>query len=311
MHAMVVELDLTEERQAQLAGALEGQQRRFAAIRYGTQFRAGIARVVLNPDAPLAMCNYASSLIGSPEAAAGTLASLPGVWEEAGLHQVFVLDSPASLPELGVVAEEAEYDAVEELSVMLLVDARRLMEGEPGALTRPLPEALEDDVAAVLADAYGYPRRVEDALAGLYGQRLDDPRVLAVGAEVEGRLVGVATAFVEDRMAMVADVGVMTDHRGAGSVARWPARSSRSASPPAQRWCGSRPRPVGGSSASGPVSGSRRRTTRSPTTAGSRKITAPVASRAVLVHDRVRVLTRDPMPSPHTSGPWRTLWRTP
>jgi len=214
MHAMVVELDLTEERQAQLAGALEGQQRRFAAIRYGTQFRAGIARVVLNPDAPLAMCNYASSLIGSPEAAAGTLASLPGVWEEAGLHQVFVLDSPASLPELGVVAEEAEYDAVEELSVMLLVDARRLMDGEPGALTRPLPEALEDDVAAVLADAYGYPRRVEDALAGLYGQRLDDPRVLAVGAEVEGRLVGVATAFVEDRMAMVADVGVMTDHRG-------------------------------------------------------------------------------------------------
>jgi GNAT superfamily N-acetyltransferase len=213
---MATGLDLSAQRQHALAEALEEQQRRFAAIRYGTRFRVGIARAVLNPDAPLAMCNFASTLRGSPEAAAMTLDALPAVWEEAGLHQVFVLDSPASLPELGVVAEECDYDAVEEASVFVLTDPRRLMADEPGAMTRPLSEEHENDVAAVLSDSFGYSRRVEDGLVLLYGQRLDDPRVLAMGAERGGRLVGVATAFVDSGIALVADLGVVPEHRGHG-----------------------------------------------------------------------------------------------
>lgn len=211
---MTTGLDLSAARQGALARVLEEQQRRFAAIRYGSRLRVGIARVVLNPEAPLAMCNFASTLQGSPEEAAATLAGLPAVWDEAGLHQVFVLDSPSSLPELSIVAEEYDYDAVEESTVLVLTDPRQLMDGEPGALTRPLTEEQENDVAGVLSDAFGYSAQVEQRLALLYGQRLDDPRVLAMGAEYDGRLVGVATAFVEAGLALVADVGVVPEHRG-------------------------------------------------------------------------------------------------
>jgi GNAT superfamily N-acetyltransferase len=207
-------LDLSVARQGALAAVLEEQQRRFAAIRYGSRLRVGIARAVLNPDAPLAMCNFAATLQGSPEAAAVTLAELPAVWDEAGLHQVFVLDSPSSLPELGIVAEECEYDAVEESSVLVLTDPRQLMDGEPGVLARPLTEQQENDLTGVLSDAFGYSKQVEQRLAQLYGQRLDDPRVLAMGAERDGQLVGVATAFVESRLGLVADVGVLPEHRG-------------------------------------------------------------------------------------------------
>lgn len=211
---MTTRLDLSTSRQAALAEVLEEQQRRFAAIRYGSRFRVGIARAVLNPDAPLAMCNFASTLKGSPEAAAVTLERLPSVWDEAGLHQVFVLDSPASLPELGIVAEESDYDAVEESSVFVLTEPRQLVDNEPGVLARPLTEPQEDEVADVLGDAFGYSAQVERRLAVLYGQRLDDPRVLAMGAEDEGRLVGVATAFVDAGVGLVADVGVRPEHRG-------------------------------------------------------------------------------------------------
>jgi len=211
---MTTGLDLSPARQSALAELLEEQQRRFAAIRYGSRLRVGIARAVLNPDAPLAMCNFAATLQGTPEAAAMTLAGLPAVWDEAGLHQVFVLDSPSSLPELGIVAEECDYDAVEESSVLVLTDPRQLMDDEPGALARPLTEQQENDVAGVLSDAFGYSAQVEQRLALLYGQRLDDPRVLAMGAEYDGRLVGVATAFVDSGLGLVADVGVVPEHRG-------------------------------------------------------------------------------------------------
>jgi GNAT superfamily N-acetyltransferase len=207
-------LDLSASRQAALAAVLEEQQRRFAAIRYGTRLRVGIARAVLNPDAPLAMCNFAATVQGSPEAAAATLAGLPAIWEEAGLSQVFVLDSPSSLPELGIVAEDCDYDAVEESSVLVLTDPLQLMDGEPGVLARPLTEQQENDVAGVLGDAFGYSEQIEQRLALLYGQRLDDPRVLALGAEHDGRLVGVATAFVDSGVGLVADVGVVPEHRG-------------------------------------------------------------------------------------------------
>ena len=211
---MTTGLDLSAARQSALAEVLEEQQRRFAAIRYGSRLRVGIARAVLNPDAPLAMCNFAATLQGSPEAAATTLAGLPAVWDEAGMRQVFVLDSPSSLPELGIVAEDCDYDAVEESSVLILTAPRLLMDDEPGVLTRPLTEQQENDVAGVLSDAFGYSEQVEHRLALLWGQRLDDPRVLAIGTEREGRLVGVATAFVESGIGLVTDVGVVPEHRG-------------------------------------------------------------------------------------------------
>jgi GNAT superfamily N-acetyltransferase len=214
MHG-VPDLDLSAAATATLAARVEEQQRAFGAIRYGSVFRVGAARVVLNPDAPLATANFAGTVTGSPAAAEATLAQFPAVWAEAGLAPVILLDSPSCLPELAVVAEEDGYEAVEESAVMLLADRAALVDDEPGILTRPVadhdsPRAL----AAVLADAYGYATGVERALADVIGQRLDDPRVEAVVAEHDGEVVGVATAFVQADLAYVTDTGVHTDARG-------------------------------------------------------------------------------------------------
>ncbi len=211
----MAELDLSDAAVATLAARVEEQQRAFGAIRYGSVFRVGAARVVLNPDAPLATANFAGTVTGSPMAAEATLARLPDVWAEAERAPVILLDSPSCLPELPVVAEEAGYEAVEETSVMLLADPAALVADEPGILTRPAADRDEPAVlAAVLADAFGYPRRVERALGEVLGHRLDDPRVEAVVADEGGEPVGAAFAFVQGDLAYVTDIGVRPDSRG-------------------------------------------------------------------------------------------------
>ena len=212
----MVSLALSEDRLPALARRLEDQQRAYAAIRYGAVFRVGVARVVLNPDSPLAASNFAATLTGSPDAADVTLQRLPQVWADHGIAPVILLDSPSSLPELGVLAEELEYEAAEELAVMVLTAPERLVEGEPGRLAVPIDGADERAVADVLTDAFGYTEHVEAVLPDLIGQRLDDPRVVAVGAERNGELAGVALAFVEGELGHIAELGVRTDARGRG-----------------------------------------------------------------------------------------------
>ena len=207
------DLDLSDAAVAALAARAEEQQRAFGAIRYGSVFRVGAARVVLNPDAPFSTANFAGTLTGSPMAAEATLARLPEVWAEAERSPVFVLDSPSCLPELPVIAEESGYEAVEESAVMVLADRTALLEHEPGALTRPARDRDDMAVANVLADAFGYPEPVERRLAEVVGHRLDDPRVEAVVAEVEGEAVGAAFAFVQGDLAYVTDVGVRPERR--------------------------------------------------------------------------------------------------
>jgi ribosomal protein S18 acetylase RimI-like enzyme len=209
-------LDLSSQRTAQLAGLLEEQQRAFAAIRYGSQLRLGAAHVVLNPDSPLASSNFASALTGTPGVVEATLERLPELWDDAGSWPATVLDSPTSLGELSVLAEETGWVGVEELSVMVLTDPAMLVEGEPGRTTTLVPERLEPDIATVLADSFGYTERVEAALHPLLGQRLDDPRVHAVGLEDSGGLVGAATVYVDGDLGFVTDVGVPAEHRGRG-----------------------------------------------------------------------------------------------
>lgn len=207
------DLDLSPAATAVLAARVEEQQRAFGAIRYGSVFRVGAARVVLNPDAPFATANFAGTLTGSPIAAEATLAKLPDVWAEAERAPVILLDSPSCLPELGAIAEELEYEAVEESAVMVLADRTALVEYEPGALTRPAREGDDGPIANVLADAFGHSDAVERRLAEVVGHRLDDPRVEAVVADVDGEAVGAAFAFVHGDLGLVTDVGVRPERR--------------------------------------------------------------------------------------------------
>lgn len=131
----MVSVDVAESTLPTLARRLEDHQRSYAAIWYGSIFRVGVARVVLNPDSPLAASNFAATLTGDPD------------------------------------------------------------EGEPGRLAVPAATAGELAVADVLVDAFGYSAHVEAALPDLVGQRLDDPRVVAVGAHRDGDLAAVALAF--------------------------------------------------------------------------------------------------------------------
>lgn len=209
------DLDLSDAAVVTLAARVEEQQRAYGAIRYGSVFRVGTARVVLNPDAPFATANFAGTITGSPAAAEATLVRLRSIWADAELSPVILLDSPSCLPELAVVAEENDYEAVEESAVMLLADSAALVEDEPGILTRAVTERDTPELLAdVLADAFGYPPGVERSQAAVLGHRLDDPRVEVVVAADGGALAGVAFAFVQGDLAYVTDTAVRPEARG-------------------------------------------------------------------------------------------------
>jgi GNAT superfamily N-acetyltransferase len=212
----VAELDLDARRQAMLAELVEDATRAVGRIRYGSVFRVGVAHVVLNPDSPLASANFAGTVQGSPGLAEETLHLLPGVWKEAGRTTVVLLQSPSCVPELGVIAEEYDYEAAEENAVMVLRRPELLVEGEPGLTVRPLSEEQEIEVAGLLADAMGYSEDVEIALREGLDQRLDDPRVMAWGLPADGQLAGVALSFVDLGVGLVTEVAVRSEHRGRG-----------------------------------------------------------------------------------------------
>lgn len=212
----MAELDLDPRRQAMLAELVEDATRAVGRIRYGSVFRVGVAQVVLNPDSPLATANFAGTVQGSPGLAEEALHLLPTVWTEAGRKTVVLLQSPSCVPELGVIAEEFDYEAAEENAVMVLRQPEQLVEGEPGRTVRPLTEAQEIEVAGLLADAMGYSEDVEIALRDGLDQRLDDPRVTAWGVADGGELAGVALAFVDLGVGLVTEVGVRAERRGHG-----------------------------------------------------------------------------------------------
>jgi GNAT superfamily N-acetyltransferase len=212
----VAELDLDAHRQALLAELVEETARALGRIRYGSVFGVGTARVVLNPDSPLATANFAGTVRGSPGRAAETLELLPPVWREAGRGTVVLLDSPSCVPELGVIAEESGYEAAEEGAVLVLAEPAALVDGEPGRTVRPLTEDEEHLVAGIVADATGYSGEVERMLRDTFGQRLDDPRVTAWGTVEGGALAGVALGFVDVGVGMVTEVAVRPERRGRG-----------------------------------------------------------------------------------------------
>jgi GNAT superfamily N-acetyltransferase len=212
----VAELDLDAHRQAHLAELVEDTSRALGRIRYGSVFGLGTARVVLNPDSPLASANFAGTVGGSPGRAEKTRGLLPAVWREAGRGTVVLLDSPSCVPELGAIAEEFGYEAAEESAVMVLADPTALVEGEPGRSVRPLSYVEETRVAALVADAMDYPRPTERRLGVAFDQRLDDPRVTAWGSTEGGELAGVSVAFVDAGVGLVSDVAVRAAHRGRG-----------------------------------------------------------------------------------------------
>jgi ribosomal protein S18 acetylase RimI-like enzyme len=206
-------LELDDTRQASLARTLEESSRVLAALRYGTAFRLGGAQVVLNPDNPLATGSFASGLDGDLSVVERTLLALPLVWREAGRHQVVVLGSPSSAPELDLLAEECGYEAAEETTTMLLTDARQLVDGEPGLLTRPLRDSDEGGLGAFVAAAHDWSPSVGRRLQVVQGHRLDDPRHLAFGAYDRAELVGVATGFLHGLTGQVVEVAVRHEHR--------------------------------------------------------------------------------------------------
>lgn len=213
---MDLDLDLDDDRAAALAATLEQAARALGAVRYGSQLQVAAASVVLNPDSPLPASNHASSFSGGPGAVEAALLLLPQVWSEAGLPEVHVVASPGSAPELGLLCEELEYEAVEETTTLLLTDPTRLVDLEPGIRTRPLPEQAEDAVAPLLADALGWAPGVLRRQRRLLGHRLDDPRHVAMAALEDGELVGVATGFRHGAVGQVVDVAVADGHRRRG-----------------------------------------------------------------------------------------------
>lgn len=212
----MTDLELDDERTAALAATLEGAARALGAVRYGSVVRMAAASAVLNPDSPLPACNHASTFTGGPGAVEAALLLLPRLWDEAGLATVHVVASPGSAPELGLLCEELEYEAVEETTTLLLTDPARLVDHEPGARVRPVPEPDEDAVAPLLAAALGWSRPVARRHAVVVGHRLDDPRVSAFGAWDGGELVGVATGFRHGAVGAVVEVAVAEHARRRG-----------------------------------------------------------------------------------------------
>lgn len=211
-----MDLDLDDARAAALATTLEQAARAYGAVRYGSLLRVAAASVVLNPDSRLPACNHASTFTGGPGAVETALHLLPEVWAEAGLPTVHVVASPASAPELGLLCEELEFEAVSETATMLLTDPARLVEGEPGRRVRPVPERDEDAVAPLLGDALGWRPAVLRRQRVVVGHRLDDARHLVVGCYDGPELVGVATGFRHGEVGQVVDVAVADGHRGRG-----------------------------------------------------------------------------------------------
>jgi GNAT superfamily N-acetyltransferase len=207
-------LELDDGRRAGLARALEEAARLLCQIRYGSAFRFGNGQVVLNPDNPLAVGSFASALEGDLGLVESTLLALPLVWAEAGKHQVVVLASPSSVPELDLLAEECGYEAAEEITTVLLTDPRQLVDGEPGILTRPLPEDDESVIGPLIAAAHDWSLTVGKRLQVVQGHRLDDPRHLAFGAWEDKELVGVATGFLHGATGQLVEVSVVRHARG-------------------------------------------------------------------------------------------------
>ncbi len=207
------ELDLSEAALAGLARRVEDTQRALGSIRYGSVFRIGSARVVLNPDSPLTSANFAATVTGGPGDAEETLAALPFVFAEAGRSQAVLVDTPSSLPELGILAEEMGFEAAVEDVVLVLTDPRSLMEGEPGRLAVPLPDADALPAAQLVAEAVGLSSRAAARLTTSLGHRLDDPRVAAFAAFEAERLAAVAVAFVHGDVGQVSDLAVRPDAR--------------------------------------------------------------------------------------------------
>lgn len=200
-----------------LAWHVEAAQRAYGRIRYGSEFRIGSGRVVLNPDLPLPDCNFASSISGTPGSALATVRRLPEIWAEAGLSPVTLVDSPSSLPELSALVEDVGFVAEEESSVVLLERPEGLMDREPGILTRPVRDGEEAAVAALLAEVGDHSGHVERALRRLIGHRLDDPRVVAFAASQRDALAGVAFGFAPaGGLALVTAVAVLPAYRRRG-----------------------------------------------------------------------------------------------
>jgi GNAT superfamily N-acetyltransferase len=209
-------LDLSPGHVAALAARLEETRRALARVRYGAVFRVGVATCVLNPDSPLPADNFAASLSGGAPQVQATLERLPIVFAEAGRPEVVVHDSPSCSPELGLLAEETGYEAVEESAVLVLDKPARLAEGEPGRVVTPVAEAEELGVPDVLAEAAGYGSAVRRDLAALVGHRLDDPRYAVWAARRGGRLAGVAASFLDGGVGLVADLAVLPGARRRG-----------------------------------------------------------------------------------------------
>ena len=212
-------LELDEDRARALAGTLEEAERVLGAVRYGSVFAFGAAKVVLNPDSPLPSDNTACGLDGDPGLVDATLRALPQVWAEAGRATVHVRASPSSAPELELLAEEAGYEAAEESAVLLLTDPSRLVDGEPGILVRPLREADEHLAAPLLADALGWSTAAGRRYARVLGHRLDDPRHVALAAYEGDVLVGVGTGFAHGALGQVVHVAV-AEHARRRSLGR-------------------------------------------------------------------------------------------
>lgn len=207
-------LELDDDRRADLARTFEEAHRALCAVRYGAAFRFGPGHVVLNADNPLAVGSFVSGLDGDLGMVERTLLALPLIWAEAGKHQVVVLASPSSAPELDLLAEECGYEAAEEVTTMLLTDPSQLVDGEPGILTRPLREQDEGEVGAFLAAAHDWSPAIGRRLQVVQGHRLDDPRHQALAAYDDGELVGIATGFLYGATGQVAHVAVRRDARG-------------------------------------------------------------------------------------------------
>lgn len=211
------DLDLDDARRGELARRIEDAAATLGAVRYGSRLRVGAASVVLNPDSPLVSGCLAAGLDGSPAAVETALRTLPVVFAEAGLNRVVLSASPSSAPELELLAEESGYEAVEETTTMLLTRPARLVEGEPGRITLPLPEHEEPLVAPLVAEAHGWSLPVERRLQRLLGHRFDDPRHVTLAAYQSGELIGVATGFLHADLGQVVEVSVRTGRRGRGT----------------------------------------------------------------------------------------------
>ncbi|HEY8371196.1 MAG TPA: GNAT family N-acetyltransferase [Pseudonocardiaceae bacterium] len=209
---------LDETRARRLAELVETCRLASGAVRYGRIGRVGCARVVVNPYDPLPGGNHACALDGTPAEVGATLLRLEQTFADVGRAEAVVYASPTTVEEIDGIADDAGWQAAEELVAVVCRGEPAPADRWTGPAPRPAQDADLPAVTALLGDELGLPWGGGPKLIRHLGHRLDDPRCLLLVVDDPGlfRPAGVLSGFVDRGIGLVEQVVVRAGRRRHG-----------------------------------------------------------------------------------------------